>query len=371
MKRILAILCSFILLCSFAGCKGVMGGEDGASVSLTDSFSEGDSKGSSGAAVISESADSGSGGSSLAERRRYVEQYRERIIVYGWLIAAVKDDGTLLYTEKGLKEKGFLGQEDRIDALRDVAGLKPAFGFSGVKKDGSVFALWNNSSKKNIFPHFETWTDITDWNLQMSSVLAVKEDGTVIMDGELREMSLANWPEDWIEYDLTGWQDITAVTCAYLGSDMFGLKRDGTVCYVSTSKRSVEEKAFENVLKWKDIVQLSSSQSHIAGLRSDGGVEVTGSGIDTYNSYLNNAAYWKDIVSIAVGNNGIAGLKADGTVVYAGDDTKGQEACLEWEDIIAIAMGDEYVVGLREDGAVVSTSAGNLTAGWNIFENRG
>ena len=148
---------------------------------------------------------------------------------------------------------------------------------------------------------------------------------------------------------------IAAVTCAYLGSDMFGLKRDGTVCYVSTSKRSVEEKAFENVLKWKDIVQLSSSQSHIAGLRSDGGVEVTGSGIDTYNSYLNNAAYWKDIVSIAVGNNGIAGLKADGTVVYAGDDTKGQEACLEWEDIIAIAMGDEYVVGLREDGAVVST----------------
>ena len=110
---------------------------------------------------------------------------------------------------------------------------------------------------------------------------------------------------------------------------MFELKRDGTVCYVSTSKRSVEEKAFENVLKWKDIV------------------------------------------SIAVGNNGIAGLKADGTVVYAGDDTKGQEACLEWEDIIAIAMGDEYVVGLREDGAVVSTSAGNLTAGWNIFENRG
>ena len=152
---------------------------------------------------------------------------------------------------------------------------------------------------------------------------------------------------------------------------MFELKRDGTVCYVSTSKRSVEEKAFENVLKWKDIVQLSSSQSHIAGLRSDGGVEVTGSGIDTYNSYLNNAAYWKDIVSIAVGNNGIAGLKADGTVVYAGDDTKGQEACLEWEDIIAIAMGDEYVVGLREDGTVLSTSAGNLTAGWNIFENRG
>ena len=118
-------------------------------------------------------------------------------------------------------------------------------------------------------------------------------------------------------------------------------------------------------------MQLSSSRRNIAGLRSDGGVEVTGFGIDTYNSYLNNAAYWKDIVSIAVGNNGIAGLKADGTVVYAGDDTKGQEACLEWEDIIAIAMGDEYVVGLREDGAVLSTSAKELTAGWNIFKNRG
>ena len=300
-----------------------------------------------------------------------MEQYRERIIVYGWLIAAVKDDGTLLYTEEHLKGEGFLGQEDRIDALRDVAGLKPDFGFSGVKKDGSVFALWDNSSKKNIFPHFETWTDITDWNLQINSVLAVKEDGTVIMDGELREMSLANWPEDWIEYDLTGWQDVTAVTCAFSGSDMFGLKRDGTVCYVSTSKRSVEEKAFENVLKWKDIVQLSSSRRNIAGLRSDGGVEVTGFGIDTYNSYLNNAAYWKDIVSIAVGNNGIAGLKADGTVVYAGDDTKGQEACLEWEDIIAIAIGDEYVVGLRDNGAVLSTSAKELTAGWNIFKNRG
>ena len=94
---------------------------------------------------------------------------------------------------------------------------------------------------------------------------------------------------------------------------------------------------------------------------------MTGFGIDTTHAYLHNAAYWKDIVSIAVGNNGITVSKADGTVVYAGDDTKGQEACLEWEDIIAIAMGDEYVVGLREDGAVVSTSAGNLTAGWNLF----
>ena len=65
--------------------------------------------------------------------------------------------------------------------------------------------------------------------------------------------------------------------------------------------------------------------------------------------------------------DGTAVSKADGTIVYAGDDTKGQEACLEWEDIIAIAMGDEYVVGLREDGTVVSTSAGNLTAGWNLF----
>ena len=57
--------------------------------------------------------------------------------------------------------------------------------------------------------------------------------------------------------------------------------------------------------------------------------------------------------------------------MYAGDDTKGQEACLEWEDIIAIAIGDEYVVGLRDNGAVLSTSAKELTAGWNIFENRG
>ena len=371
MRRIVALLCSLVLVCSLAGCRGAMEGEGSASVSLTDSFSEGDSMGSSCSAAISGNTDSGSGEISLTERRRYVEQYRERIIVYGWLIAAVKDDGTLLYTEEHLKEYGFLGQEDRIDALRDVAGLKPDCSFSGVKKDGSVFVLWYDFNRKNIFPHFETWTDITDWNLQMSSVLAVKEDGTVIMDGALREISLANWPEDWIEYDLTGWQDVTAVTSAFLGSDMFGLKSDGTVYYVSTSKQSVEEKAFENVLKWKDIVQLSSSQHHIAGLRSDGCVEVTGSGIDTYYSYLNNAAYWKDIVSIAVGNNGIAGLKADGTVVYAGDNTKGQEACLEWEEIIAIAVGDEYVVGLKENGAVVSTSAGNLTAGWNIFENRG
>ena len=366
MNKAISVLCCFVVLFLLASCKTFGAGNESLPfIEYSDNSSQDSSE-------QSNSVDTYLEGSSLAIKRRYVAQFRERIIVYGRLIAAEKDDGTLLYTEEHLEENGFAGQEDRLDALHDVIALKPYDSFSGKKKDSTMFTCWYSSSKnENVFKNVSTWTDVVDWSAQQYLIIGLKNDGTVVTDGVLKLVAMHDNPKDWVDYDLSHWNDVVSVACCGLGSAVFGLKSDGTVYYATASKGYIEDGRYDSVLTWKDIVQLSSSRRNIAGLRSDGGVEVTGFGIDTYNSYLNNAAYWKDIISIAVGNNGIAGLKADGTVVYAGDDTKGQEACLEWEDIIAIAMGDEYVVGLREDGAVLSTSAKELTAGWNIFKNRG
>ena len=107
MNKAISVLCCFVVLFLLASCKTFGAGNESLPfIEYSDNSSQDSSE-------QSNSVDTYLEGSSLAIKRRYVAQFRERIIVYGRLIAAVKDDGTLLYTEEHLEENGFAGQEDR------------------------------------------------------------------------------------------------------------------------------------------------------------------------------------------------------------------------------------------------------------------
>ncbi len=79
------------------------------------------------------------------------------------------------------------------------------------------------------------------------------------------------------------------------------------------------------------------------GLKSDG--IVVAAGYDT--------SKWKNIIKIAGSDTHIAGLKSDGTVVVIGGEF-GQAIAQKWEDIVDIAAGWNTTVGLRKDGTVIA-----------------
>lgn len=317
----------------------------------------------------------------LAERREYISRYRERICAYGsYTPAAVRDDGTVLCVcadpQYGPDLYGaWLVKEEEVAALRDVASLKPGIFLSGKRTDGSMFFLMSPDMWDIKFKQVETWEDLPDWWFDHKCILGLREDGTVVEGGNKKEIAAHNRPEDWLDYDLSGWRDVVDVAMTPGGLELFGLKSDGTVYYATSSKWSAENGHFSEVSEWTDIVQISASRYFIAGLRSDGTVVVDGYLDNDLDGYRSQVEQWTDVVSVSIADFAFMGLKSDGSVVYAGytnaDADYDRAACESWEDIIAISMGDSYAMGLKSDGSVLSTLPGDPTAGWNIFENRG
>lgn len=70
-----------------------------------------------------------------------------------------------------------------------------------------------------------------------------------------------------------------------------------------------------NTDTWKDIIQISASETNIVGLKSDGKAVVTG-----FNNYgqCDDIANWTDIIAVKAENDSIYGIKEDGTVIGAG-----------------------------------------------------
>ena len=377
-KRTLAALCvcalAVLSACGqgYADPSGSGSGENVGSVA---------SSGSTGNAWESSAAGSEGSGTEaarrLAERREYLSRYRERICAYGsYTPAAVRDDGTVLcvsaHPRYGPDTYGaWLVKLEEVAALRDVASLKPSRFMSGKRTDGSMFFLMSPDMWDIKFKQVETWEDLPDWWFDHKCILGLREDGTVVEDGITKEYAAHAWPENWLDYDLSGWRDVVDVAMTSSGFDLFGLKSDGTVYYATSSKWSAENEFFAEVPEWTDIVQISVYRYYIAGLQSDGTIVVDGHG-GLLDDYIPQVERWTDIVSVSINRSGVMGLKSDGSVVFAGgNESLNSPACESWEDIIAISMGDSYAMGLKSDGSVLSTLPDDPTAGWNIFENRG
>ncbi len=168
---------------------------------------------------------------------------------------------------------------------------------------------------------------------------AVTKDGKVHQAGNIKEYQI----------DTSKWSKMVAISTGFV--HVAGLRSDGTVVVTGGHGRPDFER---NTKEWKNIVEIAAGGNDvIMGLKADGTVVSTGIFYDSADP--NKVKNWKDIVAIAAGEGFGIGLKADGTVVATGNNEYGQCNVGEWKDIVAIAASSRTVLGLKADGTVVAT----------------
>lgn len=161
--------------------------------------------------------------------------------------------------------------------------------------------------------------------------IALKMDGNIISEGIYN-------------YDFEGWTDIQEIAAG--NGIIVGLKKDGTVCW---SWSGVPDLRIEKILSdWTDISSIYYGSS-IFGLKSDGTVVTTGIYPENY------VTEWKDIVRLSVTENTTVGLKGDGTVVAVSSIDFGQCDVKNWTDIIAVDTSYYYTLGLKSNGTYIVT----------------
>lgn len=223
--------------------------------------------------------------------------------------------------------------------------------FLAVKNDGTVLAT-------DRYPEeIKLWTDIVEVGDALEFVAGLKKDGTVVLTGYYAnyyhrnkdEPLVYNAPPEEIANAVEGWTDIVEIATAK--RRITGLKKDGTVVFAA-KKNSWEEKNFQGVTDWTDIVAIADfDEGPIVGVKKDGTVVVAA--WEKYDKY-SNLSSWTDIVAVSVGEAYIVGLKKNGTVVAEGYNEYGQCNVTGWTDITAIAAGEGITAGLKKDGTVVA-----------------
>lgn len=142
------------------------------------------------------------------------------------------------------------------------------------------------------------------------------------------------------------WTDIVELSSGNF--HVVGLKSDGTACSTGDNKYGQC-----NVSGWSNIVQISAGYWHSVGLKEDGTVVAVGR--SDYGR--TNVSSWSDIVKIDAGRCHTVGLKSNGTVVATGYNPDGRCDVSGWRDIVNIWAFNAVTVGLKKDGTVVAAGS--------------
>ncbi len=181
-------------------------------------------------------------------------------------------------------------------------------------------------------------------------VVCLKNDGTVYVSGDENSDPVKT---------VKNWRNIVQIA---VGDYIFGLKSDGTVLIAGGNYASFN--GYEDVLKWKDIVAISASETDVVGLKSNGTV-VCASDFGTSG----DLSSWTDIVKIYTGGNRIIGVQSDGNVLCVGAvaHDKGESSSPNvkgWRDIIDFVVTDYDTYGLKRDGTLVAGRNPDRVASW-------
>ncbi len=285
------------------------------------------------------------------------------ISVYGNGMAAVRNDGTVVYagTDEGIAEE--------VGTWTDIISVYCAGQYVvGLRSDGTV--AWAGSSVDIDEYKIEEWMDIVDLAVGYGHIVGLKSDGTVVSIGN---------NEDG-QRDVSGWTDIVDVeigdNAQIEDACTLGLKSDGTV--VATGWDLYDNL---NVEDWADIVAISANSVCSVGLRANGTVVVASDYGDNrfydgyYGEYLHGYEELKNIAAIEVGAKTLFALTADGTVQEVSDKYRTGDYG-SWEepncgaegqtDIAAIATSDRATLLLKNNGAVLCFNSEN-DEGYVVF----
>lgn len=214
----------------------------------------------------------------------------------------------------------------------------------GKKADGTLYWIERDRGYESELNNTKDWRNIVAISAYSSHTIGLKADGTVVATGRYGYTFRGNTAVMEHEYKLYGtkeWRDIVAISTS--DSHTVGLKSNGTV--VAVGNNNYGQCNTEN---WRDIVAICAGHSHTVGLKSDGTVVST----EDRDSNIEN---WSDIVAIYTeGSNDTVGLKTEGTLVANLLFRSYKTEIESWRNIVAISLGSEHIVGLKADGTVVA-----------------
>ena len=131
----------------------------------------------------------------------------------------------------------------------------------GLRDDGTVVATGPLSNEA------AQWTDITTIAAAGSDLYGVRMDGTVVV---ARSRSYLDWCVDKIEE----WGNIAAVfPCCYLGNHyaVIGLRNDGTVIVGTAGARETDRTAYRKAQKWRLFNSLDTLEQERAVMKNQAG----------------------------------------------------------------------------------------------------
>jgi len=176
----------------------------------------------------------------------------------------VRSDGTVISVGQ------MFDYHKEVSELRDVIAIETGMHHVvALKADGSVVVFGNDSYGES---QTSGWSGITAIAANDFFTMGVKADGSIEYTGDNvwgHDPDYYDGSEMWCK-DLADWDNIAELWVGENGSDIVGLRKDGTVV---VSKGRVGES--QVIAGWTDIVAVTVSYRNIIGVKSDGTVVCT------------------------------------------------------------------------------------------------
>lgn len=255
---------------------------------------------------------------------------RKTVDVGSYYTIALCNDGTAVYSGEPINDSD-IGHWDNLIAVSGGDNM------AGLRRDGSVVYA-------SEYVDVSSWTDVVAIE-SAYGLVGLKMDGTVCASDSSIQKAVADW------------SDICAIAVA--GSDVFGLKYDGTV---------VASRGYEDTKNWTDIIQIAADQQHVVGLKADGTVVAVNDGYSGSVEEL-MVEKWTDIVSVEAGYFVTYGLRKDGTLVSTHTDEIDLDAIKQQKYAVAISAQYLGVAVLHANGEIFACGHGDQWAGAADLEN--
>jgi len=229
---------------------------------------------------------------------------------------AFKADGHTWATQYTDEEyRAYIDSYDSVSSFQSMQVLNDFIDVSAqcygtlaaVHKDGTVSFNKRSEERFEVSASDAKWQNIRDVALGSYSIIALKEDGSVLLHGDDYWHEIGVHPSEWTDVVMIDHDGIAV-----------GLRKDGTVYYSTIETEPWDPDSYvdlDTILEWTDIVQIDTAWDSVVGLKSDGTVVFAGD-----NQYGKcDTSSWTDIVKVSVGLNHTVGLKSDGTLVFTND----------------------------------------------------